>query len=104
MNKKKEPDYSCWKAWNETLTWSAFLEYIKPIRHIRVGTPSNNAPSRLIFFRITKKELIDTVRSNRTEVTFDVMVNPRNKADTGTMFIHKIRTTLLDKNFDINEK
>lgn len=89
--RKRKPDYSCWKEWQKTLPWNEFLKFVKSYNHLRVGTGGK------MFFRVTKKEIKESVRTNRAEVTFDVMVNPNIPNDIGVMFIHKVRCTLLDK-------
>lgn len=96
-SKKREPDYSCWKEWDKTLSWEEFLKYIKPYKHIRVGVDCEKSFNGKIFLRVTKKQIAELVKADKMDVTFTVMVNPNIKDDIGTMFISKMRITLLDK-------
>lgn len=96
--KPKKEKKSCWKEYDRTMRWDEFIGYMKPYREVRVGIRGGEPPFDSIFFKAAKKEVVDTVRSNRMEVTFSVMVNPNDRNDIGTMFISKMRMTLLDKN------
>ena len=93
---RKKP--SPYTYYNEKMKWDGFLKLIKPYRHIRVGVEGGEEPFSKIFFRVVKREVIDTVRMNQMEVTFTVMVNPTMANDIGVMYISKMRMTLLDEN------
>lgn len=99
-NKTDKP--SCWKDYNKKLSWKPFLEYIKPFRHIRAGVKGNTPPFDLTYFKITKSELIKTIRMHQSQVTFDVMVDTNNPADIGIMFIKKIEHPILTKMRKVN--
>ena len=78
------------------MKWKEFLEYIKPIRHIRVGVESGlSEPFDKTFFKIIKKELINTVRISQSSVRFSVMIDDTKKPNGAcTMFISRIRSAV----------
>lgn len=93
----KTKSVDCWKEWDKTLPWDLFLKYIRPYKHIRVGVGGGKVPFEFTYFKISKRELIKTVRMSRSETKFTVMTNPSIPNDIGVMYISEMRITILDK-------
>ena len=77
-----------------TLNYKDFIKYVRPYNHIRVGVDGSKEPFRYVYFKINKKELINTVRMNNYDVTFSVMVNPNIENDIGVLYISKMKMML----------
>ena len=71
-----------------TLDHIEFIKEIKKYPHIRVKVDGG------MYFRVSKKEIKETVKNYHGEVTYSTMIDPKGKS-TGVLFIEKIKCRLL---------
>ena len=71
-----------------TRSHTEFLKEIKKYPHIRVRVNGG------MYFHVSKKEMVETVKNYHGEVTFSTMTDTEGKS-TGVLFIEKIKCRLL---------
>lgn len=83
---------------DNTLPSNDFLRKIKKFNHFMIKfETANEEPFKYIYFKITKKELIETVRSNKMVVKYQIRYNSefrKNCADI--VYVLDMRMTILD--------
>jgi len=80
-----------------TVSHEKFLnEIIKGAKHIRVGVGGGKEPFACIYFKVSKKEVIDIVRTNQCNVRFSIMFNSKFKDNLeDILYINQLKITTL---------
>ena len=75
-----------------------FIKVMKKFNHFRIRFKTDNKePFKYHYFRITKKELKETVISNKMIVSYEICYNSKIKKDCDDiLYIMKMRMTILD--------
>ena len=81
-----------------TASSDEFLGLMKKFKEFRVKFQCENAePFKYHYFMISKKELRDSIRTNKMEVTYQIRYNSKVDERYGDIvYIMKMRMTLLE--------